>query len=103
MTIHIPVPPTTLMRLLDDVGRTRALLDDETDLVERLVNRGHRGAGVRLKWTADLERELKRVSHRPHGVRTFAQRHGITEQAAYDKLSRLRGRKAKLPRDGQEG
>jgi hypothetical protein len=99
----IPVAPETLMRLLDDVGRTRALLDDETDLVELIVTRGHRGQGVKLKWTADIERELRRVSARPSGVRSFAARYGITEQAAYDKLSRLRGRKANLRGNGQEG
>lgn len=99
----IPVPPDTLMRLLDDVGRTRALHDDETDLVELIVTRGHRAAGVKLKWTPDLERELRRVSHRPSGIRSFASQHGITEQAAYDKLSRMRGRKANLRDRKAEG
>lgn len=103
MNAPIPVSATILMRLLDDVGRTRALLDEETDLVELIVTRGHRCTGVKLKWTPNIERELLRASHRKSGIRAFATQHGITEQAAYDKLSRLRGRKAKLRPNGREG
>lgn len=103
MTGTIPVPAPLAMRLLEEINRHRALHDDETDLLEILVTRGHRSTGIRLKWTPELERELKRVSHRPHGVRTFAARHGITEKAAYDKLARLRARKAELRGNGRKG
>jgi len=105
MTFHsaIPVPPSILMRLLDEVGRTRALLDEETDLVELIVTRGHQSGGHNVRWTPNLERELIRASHRPSGIRAFAELHGISENAAYKRISLVKGRKGKLPRDGQEG
>ena len=100
----IPVPPSILMRLLDDVGRTRALLDEETDLVEIIVTRGHQSSGLNFRWTPNLERELMRASHRASGVRAFASQHGITENAAYKRISLVKARReGKLPRDGQEG
>ena len=99
----IPVLPSILMRLLDEIGRTRALHDEETDLVELIVTRGHRKSGAKAHWTPDLERALMRASHRPSGVRAFAAKHAISENAAYKRISLVKARKGKLPRDGQEG
>lgn len=104
MNAPIPVSATILMRLLDDVGRTRALLDEETDLVELIVTRGHRCTGVKFRWTPNIERELMRASHRPSGIRAFATQHGITENAAYKQISKIRARReGKLIADGREG
>lgn len=91
----IPVMPATLMRLLDDVGRTRALHDEETDLVEMIVERGHRKKGCNFRWTPNLERDLIRASYRRGAIRQFAAKHGMSEDAAYTRLKRLR--KANLP------
>jgi len=99
----IPVMPALLMRLLDEIGRTRALHDEETDLVEILVNRGHRSQSVRFQWSPNLERELARASHRASGVRAFASQHGLSENACYKRLCLMRSRKGKLPRDGAKG
>jgi hypothetical protein len=107
MSVHdhpIPVMPAILMRLLDEIGRTRALHDEETDLVEILVNRGHRKSGLKVHWTPDLERALMRASHRPSGIRTFAAKHGVSENACYKRICVVKARRdGKLPRDRVKG
>jgi curved DNA-binding protein CbpA len=92
----IPVMPALLMRLLDEIGRTRALHDEETDLIEILVNRGHRTQRIRFAWSPALERELMRASHRKGSIRNFAAKHGISEKACYCRLDKMRARKADL-------
>ena len=99
----IPVMPALLMRLLDEIGRTRALHDEETDLVEILVNRGHRTQRIRFQWCPKTERELMRASHRKGTIKLFAAKHGISEKACYCRLDKMRARKAELPRDGAKG
>ena len=106
MTAHdhpVPVMPALLMRLLDEIGRTRALQDEETDLIEILVNRGHRSTGGNFRWTPKLERELMRASYRRGAIRDFAEKHGMSGDAAYTRLKKIRARKAKLPDDGRKG
>jgi len=99
----IPVLPSILMRLLDEIGKTRALHDEETDLVEILVSRGHRSTGLYVRWTPKMERDLQRASYRRGAIRIFAEKHGMTPDAAYTRLKKIKARKAKLPTDGVGG
>jgi hypothetical protein len=90
----ICLPPHRLEALLTEINRHRALTDEETDLLEAIITRGHPSSAIRFKWTPALERALLRAYSRPSGVRAFAERHGITQQAAYDKLCKLRKAKS---------
>lgn len=91
----IPVPADLAFRLLDELSRARALADDETDLLELIVSRGHQSRGIRVQWTPKLERALWRASHSKGAVRRFAQDQGITEMACYKRIAVLRERKAR--------
>lgn len=87
---HICVTPDFLMRLLDDLSRYRALADDETDLLEALVDRGHQTRGIRIQWTATMDLELLKAASMKGGVTEFARLHEISRQAAYDRCAKLR-------------
>ena len=87
---EICLHPAKLEALLTEINRHRALSDDETDLLEAIITRGHQSSNFRFHWTPKLERELLRAYSRPSGVRAFAERHGITAHSAYQKLSKLR-------------
>ena len=91
----IGVCPDMLSRLLDDVGRHRALTDEESLMVETLIRRRTQ-CRVYVKWTADLDRKLLAVARKRSEVRKFAHRHQMTPQCAYDRLHKLR-KKAKSP------
>lgn len=94
MTAHIPVPTDLAFRLLDEVSRKRALADDESDLLEQLVCRGHRSQGVRIIWTTKLDRALLRASFRNGTIRQFAADQGMSEMQAYKRLEKLRKKQA---------
>lgn len=94
MTAHIPVPVDLAFRLLDETSRHRALQDDETDLLEALITRGHKSTGIRIRWTPSLDRALWKVSYRKGAIRQFARDNGISENACYNRLVKLRKRKA---------
>jgi hypothetical protein len=83
------------MELLERLGRLRALKDDESKLTEALVRRERRRAPKRAyhKWTTRDDRELLRVQSRPRGVADLAQRIGVSDQAAWNRLQRLRNLK----------
>jgi hypothetical protein len=91
----ICLAPAKLEALLTEINRHRALTDEETDLLEAIITRGHPSAAIRFKWTPATERALLKAYSRPSGVRAFAERHGISQQAAYDKLSKMRKAKSK--------
>lgn len=86
----ICLAPDKLEALLTEINRHRALTDEETDLLEAIITRGHKAAGVRFAWTPRVERELKRAYSRPSGIKQFAEKYGISRNAAYMHLSRLR-------------
>ena len=92
---EICLAPDKIEALLCEINRHRALTDEETDLLEAVITRGHRSSAIRFKWTPALERALLRAYSRPTGVRAFAERHGLTTQAAYDKIHKLRKAKSK--------
>lgn len=103
MTAHIPAPTDLAFRLLDELSRARALADDESLLLEMIVNRGHQCTGIRFQWSPDLERELWKASYRKGAIRQFAAKHGITEMQAYKRIEKLRARKGKSPSTGGKG
>lgn len=79
-----------VLELLDRIGRARALHDDESLLVEKIVRRSTRGSRTLHKWTAEEDRELRRIQYRRRGVAEFAQRIGVSEAAAWSRLQALR-------------
>lgn len=90
----IPVPTDLAFTLLDEASRRRALSDAESLLLEAIVNRGHCAKGVQFKWTPGLDRALWKASYRKGALKHFAESHGITPQAASNRLLRLREKKA---------
>lgn len=92
----ICVRPDFLLALLEEIGRNRALADHETDLIEDIVNMGLPA----FRWNPRTDRALLTASNCPGGIARFARRYGITGQAAYDRLYRLRRRKR---REGANG
>ncbi len=91
---EICLHPDKLLGLLDEIGRHRALTDDETDIIEAIVCRGHKSTGVRFDWNPRLDIKLTIAGNTRGGVRRFAEHHLITPQAAYDRLHKLRKAKA---------
>jgi len=83
-----------LLTLLTEVGKHRALADHETDVIEAIVCRGHKSAGIRIRWTATLDRKLLQASYSKGGITRFAETNNIPRQAAYDRLHKLRKAKA---------
>ena len=92
--IPVEAEPVVL-ELLERLGRLRALTDDESRLTEAMVRRQRRRDPKRAyhKWTSADDRELLRVQDRPRGVADFAQRIGVSDQAAWNRLQRLRNLK----------
>jgi hypothetical protein len=89
----IAVRTEIVTRWLDELSRQRALRDEETDILETIIQR-RAHSRVYVKWTPALDRKLIRAAHRKSSIRAFAQREGMTAKAAYDRLSKLRLRKA---------
>ncbi len=95
MGAEICVRAEFLLDLLNEVGGHRALADHETDLLEDIV-------GMEITafaWNQRLEAALMVAASSPGGIRRFAHRHGMTDNAAYQKLSRLRRRKMRYVRN----
>ncbi len=88
--MDICLHPNTVLALFDEIGRHRALRDDETDIIEAIVCRGHLSGGIRIKWTPNLDRELKAVAITRGGVRTFAAKHGFGENAVRQRIAWIR-------------
>lgn len=99
----IPVPTDLAFTLLDEASRRRALTDAESLLLEQIVTRGHQSRAIRFAWTPAIERELWRASYRKGTIKNFAAKHGITEKACYDRLAKLRARKAESRSKGGKG
>lgn len=87
---EICIPTDLLLGLLTEIGKNRALADHETDIVEAIVCRGHRAAGIRVQWTRRLDRKLLAASETKGGIRTFAVTNNMTAKAAYQRLRKLR-------------
>ena len=90
MTAQFCVHPDLLLDWLTEISRNRALRDHETDVIEAIVCRGHKAQGVRFRWNARHDLALKRAAITKGGIRRFAERHGMSPQAAYDRLNKIR-------------
>lgn len=98
---EICLHPDRLLSLLDEIGRHRALSDEETDLIEAIVCRGHRTAGLRTRWTPKLDRALLRAASQRGGIRAFADKNQMSPMAAHRRLTKLRDGK-RTDRQGVE-
>jgi hypothetical protein len=78
--------PETVFALLDEVSRHRALEPNETDMMEEILAM----ETAPFKWNPRLEVQLLTASHSPGGIRRFAERIGVGEIVARQKLYRLR-------------
>lgn len=79
-----------VLELLDRIGRARALHDDESLLVEKIVRRAKRhDPTFTHQWTRDEDRELLRAQFRPRGVIELAARIGVSEKSARRRLEKL--------------
>jgi hypothetical protein len=102
----IQVETEILLSLLTEVGRSRALADHETDLIEAIVYRSTRTTAMRIKWTPQLDNELWRTSKKRGGVKRFAIEHGFPPRRVYQRLCRIkkqRAAKVKLKASGESG
>ncbi len=85
---EMTIASSRLLGLLDEIGRHRALTDEETDMIEEIVNQDVEP----FRWNRRLDLALERASKTPGAIARFARRIGVTESAAYNRLFRLRKR-----------
>lgn len=85
---EICLHPEKLLGLLTEIGRHRALSDDETDILEAILEI----ETVPFRWNSRLDAHLLTAAHSNGGIARFARRHEITPTAAYARLHRLRRR-----------
>lgn len=96
----ISIDSTCLLDLLTEIGRSRALTDRETDLIEDIVMTERQP----FRWNARLDLALERAAKCPGGIARFARRHNITASAAYNRLHRLKKREGRrIPRKRRKG
>jgi hypothetical protein len=88
------IDSSRVLSLLDEVGRSRALSSDESDLVEDIVTAERED----FRWSERLDQGLLRAALTSGGIARFARRHSITPSAAYNRLLRLRRQ-----REGRKG
>ena len=97
----IPVRADKLLAWLTEVGRHRALTDEESLLVEEIVR--SENDETEFQWTEDHDRMLLAASRRK-GIHRLARELGVTDGAAYQRLSRVRKRqRVKVRGRKQEG
>ncbi len=87
---RIEVDSAWLLTIIDEINRSRSLNDNEVAIVERLVSVKSGRERKSFRWTIRKEQALLRMSGTHCGVKRFAERHGITEQAAWSRLKKLR-------------
>lgn len=92
------VPPDTeglVMQLIDRIGRCRALLADESLLLQSLINRERkRGARRYHRWSTKDDAILLRAARERGGVRKAAGEIGVAVEVARHRLRHLRRRQA---------
>lgn len=93
-----------LLELVGRIEKMRALLDDESILVERIIKRERDRSGIRIKkrvWTKPEKAALLKAAKLRGGVKKFALAHGIEERTAWHMLRNLRnGMTKRLPVKG---
>ncbi len=95
MTDAFTINPSLVLAMLDEIGRTRALADHETDLIEDIVMMGV----IPFRWNPRLDRALLLAANSHGGIARFARRHLITRASADCRLTRLRLRRKKRKTD----
>ncbi len=95
MTDAFTINPTLVLAMLDEIGRNRALVDHETDLIEDIVTMGV----IPFRWNPRLDRALLLAATSHGGIARFARRHLITRASADCRLTRLRLRRKKRKTD----
>lgn len=88
---EICLMPNVLLDLLTELGRHRVLSNSETDLIEDIISL----ETIAFRWNPRLDGQLKVASHSNGGIARFARRHGISGEAAYSRLKRIRQRQAR--------
>lgn len=96
---EITLPSTFVLSMLTEIGRSRALAPNETDVIEDCI-------AIEItpfRWNPRLDVALKVASHSPGGIARFARRHGIAPHTAHMRLYRMRKRdKRKSAGKGQK-
>lgn len=87
---EIAVSPALVLALLEEVGRTRRLSREESELMERIVDRNHQSELRNVNWTPALDAELGSAKAVKGGIRQFALSHKMSPQAAYGRLNKLK-------------
>lgn len=88
---EICLHPEKLLDLLTEIGRHRALTDEETDIVEAILDIEH----APFRWNPRLDNHLLTASHSVGGIARFARRHQITPMSAYSRIKRLKDRQSR--------
>ena len=97
---EICLHPEKLLGLLTEIDSHRALTDEETDIVEAILDIEH----APFRWNARLDHHLITASASVGGIARFARRHAITASAAYNRLLRIkRAKAAKMRKPGRKG
>lgn len=91
-SVPFQVPADRLLAWLDEIGRHRALADEETDILEALVCRGHRSSGVRTRWTPDLDAGLLEAATVDGGIKRYADEIGVRPMSCHMRLHKIRKR-----------
>lgn len=86
------VPADRLLAWLDEIGRHRALADEETDILEALVCRGHRSTGVRQRWTPEMDAALLAAAQVDGGIARHAKEIGVRPMSCHMRLHKIRKR-----------
>jgi hypothetical protein len=87
---QICLHPDKLLAILDELSRHRALTNEETDMLEAIISRGHVSRNIRFRWTTTIDRALMTAAHSRGGLKRFCERYGVTDGAARVRLHRLR-------------
>lgn len=86
----ICLQPDKMLSLLNEIGRHRALTDDETDIVEAIVCRGHKSTGVKQRWTPDMDEALLEAAKVDGGIARHAQSIGVRPMSCHMRLNKIR-------------
>lgn len=91
-SVSFQVSADKLLKWLDEIGRQRALAEDETDIVEAIVCRGHRSTGVRQRWTPEMDEALLLAAGVEGGIARHAALIGVRPMSCHMRLHKLRKR-----------
>ena len=88
---HITISSEHMLKLLDEIGRARALTEAESEIVEEIVMQDAQP----FRWNTRLDLALLRAAEIPGGIARFSRRHGISYRSTSQHLYRLRRRRGR--------